>query len=105
MPYLLIAGAFLAAVAALYVAAGIAAGRVRKWCPRCRGKGLKCINWLRCNPPPNYSFFACDRCGGQFVQVDRYDGVENPMVVRAGSSWEHDSGWGGPDEAGASPVG
>ncbi len=104
MQQLLIAGGFLAVAVALYVAAGMAAGRVRKWCPQCRARGLKCINSFRCNPPPNDSFFVCDNCGGQFVQVDRYDGVENPMVARAGSPWEHDPSWGGPVEAGAPPA-
>ena len=105
MLHLLIAGAILAAVAATYLAALMLAERVRKRCPQCRVKGLKRINYLRCNPPPNISFHACDRCGGEFVQVSRFKGVESPMVAREGSPWEHSWGWDTPGGERASPVG
>jgi hypothetical protein len=83
----------LAVVAILCIGAGLALTRMRKWCPECHSKGLKLINGFLCNPPPNYSFFACVNCGGEFVQVEGYDGIENPMIPRAGSRWERDPGW------------
>jgi hypothetical protein len=85
--------AVLAVVATIYVGVGLALMRMRKWCPQCRNKGLKRINSFLCNPPPNYSFFACDHCGGEFVQVECFGGAENPMIPRAGSPWERTSGW------------
>jgi hypothetical protein len=66
--------AVLAVVATIYVGVGLALMRMRKWCPECRNKGLKRINSFLCNPPPNYSFFACDHCGGEFVQVECFGG-------------------------------
>jgi hypothetical protein len=102
---LLLAVIFLAVVVATCLGAGLALARKRRWCPACGKKGLKQINWFRCNPPPNLSYFACDSCGVEFVQVDRYDGVENPMIPRAGSPWEHCSGWEGPDRVGSPPRG
>jgi hypothetical protein len=83
--------AVLAVVATIYVGVGLALMRMR--CPECRNKGLKLVNSFFCNPPPSYSFFACDHCGGQFVQVQSYGGAKNPMIPRAGSPWEHKPEW------------
>jgi hypothetical protein len=96
MEPLVLALAFVGVAAAAYIALGVWVSRRRYWCPQCRNKRLRRVTYLRCNPPPNYSFFTCDNCGGQFVRADRYDGVENPLVPRAGSNWEHSPAWGGP---------
>lgn len=77
--------------------------RRRRWCPRCGKKGLKQTNWFRCNPPPNRSYFACGSCRAEFVQVDRYDGVEIPMTPRVGSPWELCSGWEASGRVGSPP--
>lgn len=98
----LVAGALVAAVVALGAVAGRAAVRSREVCPRCRRAGLERINWFRCNPPPNHGFFACGHCGGEFVRIDRCDGIKNPWIARAGSPWETSPGWGHPGRAGAS---
>jgi hypothetical protein len=83
----------LAVVATIYIGAVFALTRMRRWCPECHSKGLKQINLFLCNPPPGYNIFTCDNCGGGFVQVQGYDGIENPMTPRAGSPWERSSGW------------
>ena len=90
---LLLATLLLAGVTAAYLVAGFRLNRMRRWCPSCRSKPLKLTNYLKCNPPPNLNFFTCEGCGGQFVQVDRFDGVEHPLTPRAGSPWEHSSRW------------
>ena len=97
---LLVAGAV-----AIYFGVGFALTRKRLWCPSCRRKSLKMINYFRCNPPPNYAFFACEDCGAEFVQVSRIHGVEQPMIPRAGSPWEHHSGWESPDPVKSPPPG
>jgi hypothetical protein len=102
---LLLAAIFLGVVMAAYLGAGFALSRRRKLCPSCQTKGLKRINWFLCNPPPNRSFFACDECRREFVQIDRYDGAENPMIPRVGSPWEHSSGWDTVASVRSSPLG
>jgi hypothetical protein len=103
MPPLLLAVIFLTVVVAAYLGVGLALTRRRRWCPRCGRKGLKLINWFRCNPPPNRSYFACNHCGAEFVQIERDDGVESSMILRVGSPWEHCSGWEAPDRVGSPP--
>jgi hypothetical protein len=100
---LLLAVIFLSVVVATCLGAGLALTRKRGLCSACGKKGLKHINWFRSNPPPNLSYFACNRCGAEFVQVERYDEVENPMIPRVGSPGEHCAGWGGPDRVGPRP--
>jgi len=90
---LLLAAIFLAVAASAIWGIGSAVMRERRRCPRCGRKTLARINWFRCHPPPNRSFFACDACGAEFVQVDRYDGGEAPMIPREGSPWASSPGW------------
>src|SRR5262245_23368002 len=85
---LVLAGCVVVFAIAAYIAVGILVSRARRPCPTCGNKRLKMVNMIRCNPPPNYGFFACESCGGQFVQAARYDGVESLFVPRAGSPWE-----------------
>jgi hypothetical protein len=87
----------IAGAVAIYFGVGLALTRKRLWCPSCRRKNLKMINYFRCNPPPNYAFFVCEDCETEFVQVYWIHGVEHPMIPRAGSPWEHHSGWESPD--------
>ena len=91
--FLAVVPAVLAATVGAAIVAALALSRCRKRCPAC-GERLRMVNWYRCNPPPNVALYACDRCGGEFVQADSYRGREGPMIPRAGSSWEDFDGWG-----------
>jgi hypothetical protein len=76
-------------VAAVYLGAGFLLSRSRRWCPACHHKKLKCINWFRANPPPNWSFYRCDDCGAEFVKVDGQVG----LVERNESRFKDSPGW------------
>ena len=82
----------LAAMVGAAILAAVILSRCRKRCPAC-GERLRMVNWYRRNPPPNYALYACDHCGGEFVQTDSYHGRENPMIPRVGSPWEDFDGW------------
>jgi hypothetical protein len=82
----------LAAMVGAAIVAAVILSQCRKRCPAC-GERLRTVNWFLCYPPPNFAFYACDHCGGEFVQVDRYDGGENPMIPRVGSTWADHDGW------------
>jgi hypothetical protein len=69
------------------VVGGNFASRLRKVCPACLMKALKCINWFRVNPPPNYSFFKCGNCKAEYIEY------MDEMIPRAGSNWENHTGW------------
>jgi len=90
---LLLVAIVLAVAASAVWGVGSAVMRERRRCPRCGRKTLARINGFRCHPPPNRSFFACDVCGAEFVQVDRHDGGEAPMIPREGSPWASSPGW------------
>jgi len=97
--FLAIVLAVVAAMCGAAIAAAVILSQCRKRCPAC-GERLCMVNWHRRNPPPNVALYACDRCGGEFVQFDRYDGGENPMIPRAGSSWADHDGWDHPRRGG-----
>jgi hypothetical protein len=60
---------------------------VPKICAQCGRRGLKCLNFVRADPGPNYSTFRCAECGEEFVQV------HGKMELRKGSKWEGEFGW------------
>jgi hypothetical protein len=60
---------------------------VPKACASCGKRGLRCINFVRASPGPNYSTFRCRRCGDEFVQVN------GRIEARKGTKWEHEEGW------------
>jgi hypothetical protein len=60
---------------------------VPKVCPSCKRRGLRCINFIRATPGPNYSTLRCPGCGDEFVQVN------GRIEARKGTKWEHEEGW------------
>ena len=75
----------------LYLASGFLLTRVRERCPGCDAKSLKCINWFRANPPPNFAFYKCEDCGTEYVKVDG----DPEIVKRENSPYKDVSGWDG----------
>ncbi len=80
---------FVLAVVGLYFGAGFLLERSRRCCPSCKVKKLKCINSFRANPPPNWSFFRCENCGSEFVEVHGEPG----LVEREKSHFKDADGW------------
>ena len=72
-----------------YLGFGFLVARAREVCPACDSKGLKCINWFRANPPPNWTFYRCEECGKEYVKVDG----ESGLVERGQSRFNDSEGW------------
>ncbi len=77
------------AVGGLYLVVVFIATRARGVCPGCSAKSLECINYFRCNPPPNHSFFRCQACSEEYVGVNGQLG----MTERRASPFNDSPGW------------
>ena len=87
MSGLTIAVAVVGALVAIFVAVVAWDVFMPKACPSCRKRGLRCVNFVRAPPGPNYSTFRCQRCSDEFVQVN------GRIEARKGTKWEHEEGW------------
>ena len=77
----------VAALVALFVVVVLWDVFMPKRCASCGKRGLRCLNFVRSVPGPNYSTFRCQRCGDEFVQVS------GRIEARKGTKWEHEDGW------------
>lgn len=75
--------------AAVYFGAVFFAADSRRLCPSCKKEKLKWINSFKSNPPPNFSFYRCDDCGTEFVEVHGQTG----LVERSESPLKDSDGW------------
>lgn len=75
--------------ATVYFGAAFFTADARRLCPACKNEKLKCINFFKANPPPNFSFYRCDQCETEFVEVHGQTG----LVERSESPFKDSDGW------------